>query len=364
MPQNMQNLSRRTLFKGAGVVAVGISLAACGRSSSQAQSQDVSGPIESSLMVANWPDYTDPDAYQRFQDELGPKVTVDTFGSNEELIAKLSAGGTNYDVIVPSGSAVAPLIARKLLHPLDKSLIPNMKNIDPAFLGLAYDPDNTYSVIKDYGVTGFLYKKSAVPEPPTTLQGWFELLPTMQGKKINLLDGPTEAPLVALAALDIDINTTDEAEFAKGIELLDLSKSAVTSLNSTYIDPASQGQYDVTMAWNGDMPGIIAAAEKNGVELDFFIDQQRGVFWTDNWAIATGVKNPVAAHAWVNWMLDPVSAQREQDFVGYPVPIEGVTPTGSPATDLADDVLARFQTLTRSPELDTVRSRFWDEYKS
>lgn len=365
MEMGIGNITRRGLFKGAGVVAVGITVAACSRSGAGADEGTKTGEsMESSLTIANWPDYTDPASYERFGTQFGPKVTVDTFGSNEELIAKLSAGGANYDIIVPSGSAIAPIVARDLARPLDPALIPNLTNIDDAFRGLAYDPENKYSAIKDYGVTGFVYKKSAVPNPPATLQGWFDMLPSLKDKKINFLDGPTEAPLLALAALGIDINTVDEAEFAKGMQLLDLSKSAVTSLNSSYIDPASQGQYDVTMAWNGDMPGIIDTAGKNGVEMDFFIDQQRGVFWTDNWAIAADAKHPVAANAWINWMLDPAVAQEQQSFVGYPVPVKGVKPTGNPATDLSSDVLRRFQTITRSPELDALRSRFWDEYKS
>jgi spermidine/putrescine transport system substrate-binding protein len=365
MDQKFGNVSRRTLIKGAGVAAVGISLAACGKAASSAQdSSKVTGPIESSLMVANWPNYTDPALYKQFETQFGPKVTVDTFGSNEELIAKLSAGGSNYDVIVPSGSAVSPIIARKLARELDPSLIPNLKNIDPTFRNLAYDPQGKYSAIKDYGVTGFLYKKSAVPNPPTTLQDWFEMLPSLRGKQINFTDGPTEAPLLALAALGIDVNTTDDTQFAKGMALLDKSKSAVTSLNSSYIDPASQGLYDVTMAWNGDMPGIIAAAQKSGVELGYFIDPQRGVFWTDTWVIAAGSQHPVAAHAWINWMLDPGTAQRQQDFLGYPVPIQGVKPTGEPETDLSAGVLGRLQAISRSAETDALRSKFWDEYKA
>lgn len=359
------NVSRRGILKGAGVVAVGITLAACGKSTSGAQQNaKVTGPMESRLMIANWPDFTDPNAYKEFETKFGPKVTVDTFGSNEELIAKLSAGGSNYDIIVPSGSAVAPIIARKLAMPLDPSLVPNLKNIDPAFRSLAYDPGNRYSAIKDYGVTGFLYKKSVVPSPPTTLEEWFNFLPSLQGKKINFADGPSEAPLLALAALGIDVNTTDEAQFAKGMQLLDKSKSVVTSLNSSYIDAASQGQYDVTMAWNGDMPGIVDAAKKNGIDLGYFIDEQRGVFFTDNWAIAAGARNPVAAHAWINWMLDPAVARSQQEFVGYPVPIEGVKPPAHPETDLSSEVLGRLQTITRNPEIDALRSRFWDEYKS
>lgn len=365
MNQITRSVTRRSVLKGAGIAALGISAIACGASSSnKPKDADVTGPIESSLLVANWPGYTDPEAYKRFEAEFGPKVTVDTFSSNEELIAKLSAGGSNYDVIVPSGSAVGPIVARNLAMPLDQSLLPNIKNIAPEFRNLSYDPNNEFTVIKDYGVTGFLYKKSVVQEPPATLQGWFELLPSLRGKKINLHDGPSEAPLLALAALGIDINTTEDSEFAKGMQLLDESKSAVTSLNSAYIDPTSQGQYDVTMAWNGDMPGIIESAKKIGVELGYFIDQQRGVFWTDNWAIAAGSKDPVAAHTWINWMLDPKTAQSEQDFLGYPIPILGVTPAETPETNLSSEVLGRLQTITRSPALDALRSRHWDEYKS
>ena len=165
---------------------------AAGSSGTPAASKLKGKPIESTLLMANWADYSDPANYKSYTAALGPKVSVEGYGSNDELIAKLSAGGSAYDVVVPSASYVPECIQKGLLMPLDHSLIPNLKNLEPAFTKLKYDPGNKYSVTKDYGITSFYYRTDVVKNPPTTIQGWFQELPKYKGKNINFIEGGSE----------------------------------------------------------------------------------------------------------------------------------------------------------------------------
>ena len=149
-------------------------------------------PIEKTLLLANWSDYSDPKDYKSYTKALGPKVTVEGYGSNDELIAKMSAGGSAYDVVVPSASYVPECIQKGLLMPLDHALIPNLKNLEESFTPLAYDKGNKYSITKDYGITSFYYRKDVVKDPPTTIADWFKILPDYEGKNVNFIEGGSE----------------------------------------------------------------------------------------------------------------------------------------------------------------------------
>ena len=127
------------------------------------------------LLLANWVDYSDPANYKGYQKEYGPKVNVTGFGSNDEILAKLRAGGSKFDVISPTGYAVKTMADLGLIMPLTHELIPNIKNISPAFTETDYDPGNKYSVPKDYGITSFYWLTDKVSDKPTTIAECFEL---------------------------------------------------------------------------------------------------------------------------------------------------------------------------------------------
>ena len=116
--------------------------------------------------MANWADYVDPAHYKAYQAKFGPRVQVEGYGSNDELIAKLSAGGSAYDVVVPSGRYIPEVVQKGLARPLDHSLLPNLKNLEPKFTKNAWDPGNKHSITKNFGVTSFYYRKDVVPQPP------------------------------------------------------------------------------------------------------------------------------------------------------------------------------------------------------
>jgi spermidine/putrescine-binding protein len=367
---------RRALGISVGGLA-SLYLAACGGSSApQAQTGSTAAlgansKVEAGpLLMANWADYTDPNDYKAFTKKYGPTVSVDGFGSNDELIAKLSAGGADYDIVVPSGSYVPVIVQKGLARKLDQALIPNMKNVPAKFMNSAFDVGNKYSVTKDYGITSFYYRTDVVPNPPDTLLGWFQLLPKMKGKNINFIEGAGETIPLALLALGLKATSENEDDYKKALALMLAAKPAIKTINSTYIERLGRGQIDIGLGWNGDIARGAAAAAKKGIEIKMFIPQDRGWYWTDNWLIPSASKNPVAAHKWINFMLDPKVAGNEWNFVGYSIPVNGAENYAdpkvakNPMTAIPEEVLSKYSTGNQTPTLAKLQSQYYTRFRA
>jgi spermidine/putrescine transport system substrate-binding protein len=371
-------VTRRQAIGVGGVGLASLLLAACGGKSGASAGSKAATTTESigtkveggPLLMANWADYVDPAHYKSYQAKFGPKVQVEGYGSNDELIAKLSAGGSAYDVVVPSGGYVPEIVQKGLARPLDHSLLPNLKNLEPKFTKNAWDPGNKHAVTKDFGVTSFYYRKDVVPEPPDTLLGWWQLLPKLKGKTINLIEGSGETLPLALLALDLDASSTKDADYKQAMKLMSAAKPAITNINSTYIERLGKGDIDVGIGWNGDVARAAADAKKKGIEIGFFVPQDRGWYWTDEWLIPAAGKNPVAAHAWINYVLDPKIAGGEQSYMGYNVPITGALDfvpkavAANPITAIPDSVMANYSSGINTPELTAIQSKYYSLFRS
>ena len=150
------------------------------------------GPIEDALTMYSWGDYDDPSLLKAFSKQLGPTITTDAFGSNEEMIAKLVAakGTSGYDIVVPTGQFIPQMVENGLLAPINKDLIPNLEHMDPAFLGEAWDPDNNYSICKAWGTTGFVYDKTVITRELTTWADFLDAAANEASGKTSVLDDP------------------------------------------------------------------------------------------------------------------------------------------------------------------------------
>jgi spermidine/putrescine-binding protein len=378
-------LTRRQAL-GAGLTgAAALYLAACGGTSgtsggggggasTKAAAKEASAlagkPIEGQLLMSNWVDYVDPKDLKSFRKELGPKVTLEGYGSNDELIAKLSAGGSNYDVIVPSGSYVPECIQKGLLMPLDHALIPNLKNLEPTFTKTKYDPGNKYSVCKDYGITSFYYRKDVVKDPPTTLKGWFEALPKYKGKNINFIEGGSEIWGVLMLAAGHSESSDKESDYQDAYAIAKSVKPAIKTINSTYIERLGRGQIDIGLGWNGDVLRAALEAKKHGIEIGYTVPQGAGEYWTDNWTISAGAKNPVAAHKWIDYVLRPDIAAKEWNYVGYTVPVIGakdnVDPaiSKSPMIDIPSSTLDGYDTAIVTPQINDLIAKYYTKFKA
>ena len=380
---------RQALVAGAGT-ALAAYLAACGGKTSSgggggggggggtSGDQAVKPPTpangqieQGDLLLSNWVDYSDPANYKAFTKANGPKIKVSGYGSNDELLAKLRAGGSKYDVVVPTGYAVKTMIEQDLAMPLTHELIPNLKNLEPAFTKVGYDPGNKYSVPKDYGITSFYWINDKVPNPPTTIKDSFELLkdPKMKSLNVNFLEGGTQVMALALKALGYSLNSEKQEEIDAAKQLLIDVKPNVDTINSTFIERASRGEIDFGMGWNGDVRRAIEALKKKGTEMTFLVPDDSTEYWVDNWVIPTQAEHPVAAHKWINFVLDPAAAGKEMNYHQYAVPvtgIQGVDPdlAKDPIIVIDPEKITKYETQLQTPKSVQQRDRAYTEFKA
>ena len=309
-----------------------------GASSSGAADPLAGKPMESNLVIYNWSQYDDPSTYKSFKTQNHVAIKETYYSSNDELLAKLQAGGTGYDIIVPSQNAVGELVQLGSLMKLDKALIPNASAVESSWVKTSYDPTGDYKVVKDFGVTMFFYNNKIITEKPTTMKQFYDLLPKY-GKvgRTNLMDGAEEVVPLALMALGYDPNTGDPAELDKAKSFLLSIRGGVTTIDSSnYINDASAGKIILGQGWNGDVRRILSARKKQG-DITAVLPQDTSEKWADNWCIPATAPDPVAAHAWINHLCDPAVAVKEMEYHNYPIPIQAALDQ-TPA-DLKNDPL-------------------------
>jgi spermidine/putrescine transport system substrate-binding protein len=334
-------------------------------------------PLENHLEIYNWSQYDDPSTYTKFlklpaEVKAGMTYHETYYSSNDELLAKLHAGGTSYDIIVPSQNAVAELIQEKSLMALDKALLPNLKNLDPSFLKPSYDPTGDYHVIKDFGITMFFYNNKIITEQPATMLDFYHLLPKYGSKgRTNLLDGAEEVVPLALMALGMNPNTGSQADFNQVKSfLLSIRKGVTTIDSSAYINDAIAGKIILSQGWNGDVRRIVQGRKKQG-DITAVIPHAASEIWADNWCIPASAPHPVAAHAWINWLLTPSTAVTEMNYHNYKIPMPAAL-AQLPAA-LRDDPMFNVPKsytdnyhyiLNVSPQVVEARTQIYSEFKA
>ncbi|MDP9330265.1 MAG: spermidine/putrescine ABC transporter substrate-binding protein [Actinomycetota bacterium] len=330
-----RRIGRREALGLGGMALMAAVAAACGKTTTTGGSTGPSStdalagkPLESKLELYNWSQYDAKSTFTDFEalpDEAAVGMTThETFySSNDELLAKMNAGGAGtYDIVVPSQNAVAQLIDEGRLMALDTALLPNLANLDPSFLKSQYDPTGQFHVIKDYGISMFFYNNTIITDDLLSMHDFYEALPkyVSQGRT-NILDGPEEVVPLALMALDLDPNTEDQADLDKVKEFLLGLRSGVTTISSYgYINDAIAGKIILSQGWNGDVRRIVEGRSDEG-DITPIIPTGVSEIWSDNWCIPGDAPHPVAAHAWINWLLTPSTAVNEMNYHNYPVPI-------------------------------------------
>jgi spermidine/putrescine transport system substrate-binding protein len=308
---------------GAGAVAgSSLSVLACQpNTTAQSSGGGGSGPEEKALNFYNWGDYVAKSTIPDFEKQTGIKVTQDFYGSNEELLAKLQAGGTGYDVIVPSDYMISIMIKSEILEPLDMSKIPNFKNVGENYKGLPYDPTNRYCVPYQWGTTGILYNKK---ELGTLEPSWDPMWDPANKGKIGMLNDERETPGAALYRLGYSINATSK-------EQLDEAEAELKKQK-----PLLRGYFDSTQnrpsVVNGDLllghvfSGDAYLARELGEDLDYIIPEPAATRWTDNMAIPVGAEHPDNAHKFINYILGAKTGAALSNYTYYNTPNEAALP--------------------------------------
>lgn len=249
-----------------------------------------------------WSEYIPQAMLDNFTKETGIKVNYDTYSSNEELLAKLQAGASGYDVIIPSDYVVSIMIKQGLLDPLDLSKVPNFKNIGDEYKNLEYDPGNKYTVPYQWGTSCLVIDTSKVTRQVTK---WADLWdPEFKGKVV-LLDDEREVLGMVLSVLGYDKNSTDPAQLeeakAKFSELLPNVRLFDSDSPKTAL---LAGEVSLGQTWNGEA----ALAHGENPDIGYIFPEEGCTIWFDNLAIPKGAPHKDAAVELINYILKPESS--------------------------------------------------------
>ncbi|MGO4113163.1 extracellular solute-binding protein [Rhizobium leguminosarum] len=279
--------------------------------------------------VYNWSDYIDSSILEDFTKETGIKVVYDTFDSNETLETKLLAGGSGYDVVVPTVSFMQRQIAAGVYQKLDKSKLPNLVNMwDVIMKGVAsFDPGNEYSVDYMWGTTGIGYNVDKVKAALGTDEkpNWDALFDPAKAAKLKdcgiyMLDSPTDVVPSVLAYLGLNPNSTDPADLKKVQEVLTAVRPFVRKFHSSeYISALANGDICIALGYSGDMfQARDRAAEANaGVKVDYSVPSQGAQIFFDVFGIPKDAPHVAEAHEFINYMMKPEVIAKASNFVFY-----------------------------------------------
>jgi spermidine/putrescine transport system substrate-binding protein len=268
-------------------------------------------PREMRLFI--WSEYMDPAIIKAFEQKFNLRVRIDLYESNEDMLAKLQAGGVSqYDVIVPGDYIVPTLIQLKLIQPLDKSKIPNLKNLDPKFANPPFDPGNRYTVGYLWGTVGLMYRTDIFKTPPASWNVLFD--PGQQKGPFTLMDSPREMLGIGLRYLGLSVNTTDPAQVKRVIEVMLRAKQSRNfkgfqgGVSATKM--LLSNQIVAAVVYNQD---ALRTAEGNP-RYGFTIPREGSTLFIDNMAIPAKAPNPEAAHKFINFILDAQIGARLAEY--------------------------------------------------
>ncbi|SIT90160.1 putrescine transport system substrate-binding protein [Yoonia rosea] len=282
------------------------------------------------VRVYNWSDYIDEELLTKFEEETGFELIYDVFDSNEVLETKLLAGGSGYDVVVPSATFLQRQIAAGAFQPLDKSQLSNIGNLWDVVSARTntYDPGGEYSINYMWGTTGLGVNVGEVTArlgedaPINSLSLVFDPanMEKLADCGVHFLDAPTEMVPAALQYLGEDPDAKDDESLAKAEAVLAAVRPYVQKYHSSeYISALANGDICVAFGWSGDIlqSRDRAAEADNGIEIAYNAPVEGALMWFDQMAIPVDAPNPEGAHAFLNFILDAQNMADASNYVYY-----------------------------------------------
>jgi putrescine transport system substrate-binding protein len=336
------------------------------------------------LNVYNWSDYIAEDTIANFEAQTGIKVNYDVYDTNEIVDAKLLAGSSGYDIVVPSGNFLERQIQAGLILELDKSKLTNLGNLDPAVMATAagQDPDNAHGVPYMINTIGYGYNVAKVTEvlgAEAPVDSWDLIFKPENAEKlascgISLLDSPSEVVGIALNYLGLDPNSEREEDLAKAEELLTSIKPFIRYFNSSqYIDDLGNGETCVALGYSGDIfiAADAAAAASAGVQVQYVIPKEGAATLFDFLAIPADAPHPENAHKFINYILEPQVVAAITNFVFYANPnlkatefVNEEVKTNPGIYPPAETIANAFVLSAHSPDYEEVLTRTWTRIKT
>ena len=341
----------------ASLTAASALLSGCGASGNTGASGTDSAASGSAdggeLYVYNWGEYIDENVISQFEDETGITVVYDLFETNEEMYPVIEAGAVNYDVVCPSDYMIQKMRENDLLAELNFDNIPNIDQIDLAYMEMsqAFDPENKYSVPYCWGTVGILYNtrlldELGVPAPTKWADLWDERL----SGEILMQDSVRDAFMVALKKDGYSMNSEskDELEQAKQ-ELLDQKPLVQAYVIDQVRDKMIGGEAAVGVIYSGEMLYIQDEVANLGLDydLEYVIPEEGTNLWLDSWVIPKNAKNKENAEKWIDFMCRPEIAKANFEYITYPTPNKG-------AFELLDEEMQNNKAVF--PDIDSLKN--------
>jgi len=272
------------------------------------------GEQKPQLKVYNWGDYIDPSIIEEFEEKYNIDVIYDEFATNEEMYAKIKAGASDYDILIPSDYTIKRMIDEDMLHKLDFNNIPNYKYIAERFKNLAFDPNNEYSVPYMWGTVGILYNKTMVKEP---VDSWKILWDEKYSKQILMLDSLRDSIGITLKMLGYSLNTKNDSELEKAKEALIKQKPLVLAYVGDEVkDKMIGGEAALAVVWSGDAMYM----KRENPDLDYVVPKEGSNMWFDSIVIPKTSQHKKEAELFINFLCEPEIAYRNADYIGYSTP--------------------------------------------
>ena len=336
------------------------------------------------VRVYNWSDYIDESLLEKFEQETGIDLIYDVFDSNEVLETKMLAGGSGYDVVVPTGTFLQRQIAAGSFQKLDKSKLPNLENMWDVISERTskYDPGNDYAINYMWGTTGLGVNVPKVKEilgEDAPIDSWDLVFKPENMEKladcgVYFLDAPSEMIPAALKYIGEEPDSHDPDVIAKAEPVYMAIRPYIRKFHSSeYINALANGEICVAVGWSGDILQARdrAAEAENGVEVAYNAPKEGAQMWFDEMAIPVDAPNPDGAHKFLNFIMDPENMAAASNYVYYA--------NGNKASQefLAEDVIGDpaiypseealnnlFTTTPYEPKVQRVVTRLWTKIKS
>ena len=335
------------------------------------------------VRVYNWSDYIDDSIIKDFEKETGIKVVYDVYDSNDILETKLLAGKSGYDLVFPSGNFLARQIKAGIFRPIDKSKLPNLKNMDSALMQrlTVYDPGNQYGIPYLWGTTGIAYNADKIKErmPDAPVNSWKLIfdpatVKTFADCGIYMLDAGDEIIPATLKYLGLNPDSKDPAVLERAREPLMAIRPFIRKFHSSEnINAIANGDICLAVMWSGDakQAAMRAAEVKKGVTVKYNIPEEGAQMWVDMMAMPKDAPNPEDALKLMNYLMRPEVIAKATNYVGYPNanvasrPFVDASLLEDPNVYPPPEVMERLFIVTPSDQkVQRVITRLWQQVKT
>ena len=331
-----RRVGRRSFLQVAGLLAAagvagyaGGTVAGLGDDDTPAAAPAGRGPLtvgnrrdERVLNVYNWSDYIDDRTIPLFQALTNLRVNYDVYSSNEDLLARMRSGTTDYDIIVPSSWFIPTYMKLDMIEPLRQDLMPNLTNLDKEFVETDYDPGNRYTVPWQWGTSGIGFNRRQAGDKVDSWAAVFEPSSAMGGR-VTLLREVTELIGCALIYLGRSPNSTKDSDLAEVVKLVRSIKPKLKGFTSdTYIDELAAGETWLAQGWSGD---VFQARDQNQ-DVSYVIPKEGTLRFVDVMAVPKGAPHPGNAARFMNYVLHPKVQARISKYVSYGTPVSLAKP--------------------------------------